>query len=240
MITIVPLAGPDFMHPIMGIKPLWRVEGEPLLRRALESRPWWRGGLASQGALVFVLRDSLESRDFSGYLRDWYPDGRIVYLSSPTAGALMSALAGAALAEPNDGPVCIDLVDLIFDGAFDIPALFAASSNLAAIVPYFESDEPSYSYLDLDARGFVRQAAEKQRIASHASAGTYIFRDLSRFLQAAAFSIATRDPGWLSGTLFVCPSVNGLIRMNFDVLGVPVTDVRSPGLIFKTKARARP
>ena len=34
MISIVPLAGPDFVHPTLGIKPLMPIEGTPLLQKS--------------------------------------------------------------------------------------------------------------------------------------------------------------------------------------------------------------
>ena len=229
MNVIVPLAGPDFIHPRFGVRPLFEVDGEPLILRALRGRPWIASGEVSGGDLIFVLRDLPEAGPVRALLSARYPDCRFVALSSLTGGALLSALAGAALV--NDARrVCIDLVDILFDWPSWIPAAQWPDAWGAA-APVFVSDDPAYSYLAME-RGRVVRAAEKRVISDQASAGVYIFRDLGVLLAAAAHSVANRETLSHRGVLFVCPALNGVIDQGFQVHAAPVRDVQPVGKLF--------
>lgn len=57
-------------------------------------------------------------------------------------------------------------------------------SNGGALVS-FESDQPKYSYAELDEDGFVKRTAEKEVISNHALCGAYFFSTGSEFKQIA-------------------------------------------------------
>jgi len=99
------------------------------------------------------------------------------------------------------------------------------------IIPYFESEHPKYSYLEIE-NGVVKRTREKQVISSHASAGTYFFRSLSVFLSAVADSLRHVEDYSVRGNLFLCPSFNGIIAADQTVLPVLVSNVRSLSLLF--------
>jgi hypothetical protein len=231
VISIVPLAGPDFVHSSLGIKPLISVDGEPLLKKVITSRPWWRDGSLQPANIIFVLRDIPETSNLIPYLDEWFPGAKRVFISSLTSGALMSALAGVSLVKDFDTPLCIDLVDIIYNSNESILDFFA-DKDIGGVVPYFTSSEPCYSYFTIDDRGLVTQAREKQVISQNASAGTYFFRDTNTFLQAAAFSLANREELSVKGILFVCPAMNFLIDSGLKVMPFQANEVRSISKIF--------
>ena len=225
MRIIVPLAGPDFERADGGVKATLEIEGRPLLRRALEQRPWWTAGQAGSADMVFVLRDTPASQAFAqGSLRDWYPGAGIVSISRYTRGAALSALAGIALMERTDEPICVDLADIEYVSTLNPLARFA-ETQAGGIVLTFPSDNPAYSYLATDAEGRVTEAAEKRVISDTASAGTYRFRDTACYLSAVAHSLTHADAVMHRDLFFVCPLVNGLVAQGLDVLLEPVTDV---------------
>lgn len=233
MMSIVPLAGPDLLHPVHGLKPLMAVEGRPLVETALTGRPWWREGLLRPDGLVFVLRRDLpESAALESALRALFPGAAFVWLGALSGGALLSALAGTALLRRPQAPLCIDLVDVLYDGADPVAPRFVADPDLAAAVPWFEADEACYSYLRMDAAGRVSEAVEKRVISSCASAGSYLFRDAATWLEAAAHSLRHGDRLGHRGALFVCPSVTGLIEAGRTVLGIRVDRVRPVSKLF--------
>ncbi len=234
MNAIIPLAGPDFIHPRFGIRPLVEVEGEPLVRRAITGRPWWRDGTLGPADLVFVLRDVPEAQTVQGFLTDWFPGSRNVRLSDLTGGALLSALAGTALLARPAAPVCVDLVDILYDGPA-MAGLFADPA-VGGVLPCFQSDEPCYSYAEIAADGSVVRTVEKRVISSHASAGTYLFRDAALFLRAAAYSLEHADALAHKGALFLCPAMNGVIAEGLRVLPVPVDNVRPVSKSFAEPA----
>jgi hypothetical protein len=223
--AIIPLAGPDFIHPRFGVRPLVSVEGEPLIRRAITSRPWWRDGSLGPSDLVFVLRDLPEAHTLRGTLLDWFPGARVVFLSDLTGGALLSALAAVALLPRPRAPLCVDLVDILYDSA-DAPSALFADPAVGGVLPCFPSDEPCYSYAEIGADGAVIRTVEKRVISSHASAGTYVFRDAAVFLRACAHSLDHAETLAHKGALFLCPAMNGVIAQGLRVLAPTVTDVR--------------
>lgn len=233
MNCVVPLAGPDFVSPAYGIKPLAQVEGEPLLLRALRSRAWYRSGLLRDDAIVFVLRRVEEAEHLAPKLAQWFPGSRVVWLSCLSRGALMSALAGSALIRDIRAPVLIDLVDILFDGDEQI-ADRCLNLRAQAVLPWFSSSDPAYSYIELASDGVtVVRAAEKKVISQHASAGVYCFADMPTWLDAAARAIGDADRLTVDGVHFVCPAMNGVITAGGRVEAIEVTNVRPISKLFK-------
>jgi hypothetical protein len=228
MHCVIPLAGPQLSHPRHGLIPKYPVDGVPLLRRTLESRAGWLAGQLGSRDLIFVLREGAELREIRAAIENWFAGCRIMVLSQPTQGAILSALAGAALVSELDAPLIVDLADIIYEADTDIAASFADDPSLGALVPYFEANDACYSYLTFKSDGFVAFAAEKKVISSHASAGTYIFRSAGHFIAAAGRSLAEfRDELTVGDALFVCPALNSVVRQGMRVSPFEVRNVRS-------------
>jgi hypothetical protein len=228
MQCVVPLAGPQLTHPRHGLIPKYPVDGAPLLRRTLETRPWWRTGRLGAGDLTFVLREGQELAELREAVSGWFPGCRTVVLSHLTKGAVLSALAGAAAVSALNEPLIVDLADILYDAEIDAENGFASDRSLGMLVPYFEANDPCYSYLALADDGLVASAAEKRVISTHASAGTYLFRTAGHFIAAAGRSL-TETPGELEvgGALFVCPVLNSIVRQGLRAAPFAVRDVRS-------------
>lgn len=235
MKCIVPLAGADFYSPAYGIKPLFPVDGEPLLEKVLTSRPWFLSGELRREDCIFVLRTGEGLEEFHAYLARAFPTSRQLTLSHPTGGALLSAMAGASLVTAYDEPLVVDLADILFAGDLRVSRLFEAEPELVGLLPYFESSESCFSYLQMDGSR-VSRTAEKQVISSHASAGTYFFRTLADFVAAAAGSLAAGDAYTYRGIHFVCPAFNALVASGKLVRGVAVADVVPVSSVFHSTA----
>lgn len=217
---VVPLAGPDVVTTDGSLAPLRLVDGQPMIRRVLESRAWTRG-LASDD-YIFVVRDLPQVAQLDAFLRGAWPGCRVVALSHPTGGALFSALAGAAMLPADAGPVIVDLADILFDGGA-MPDPWPA--QLGALAPCFRSTEERFSYLRLDGDR-VLETAEKRVISDVASAGAYLFRDPGVLFAAAAHSLRHQSTLAHKGALFVCPAMNGVIAQGLDVRAAWVDKVR--------------
>jgi hypothetical protein len=225
MKCIVPLAGPDFYHPELGAKALSSVDGQPLIARGLRSRPWVQSGALKDSDLTFVLRAGAQLPQLVRFLEETFPGSSHLVLSQTTSGALTSALAGVGLLEGFGEPLVIDLVDILYTCSVDLQSLFARDRDVAGIIPYFKSDLPVYSYLQLDGDRVVR-AREKEVISDNASAGTYFFRDAAAFTGAVTRTLELDGTGaaW-PRAFFVCPSFNALVEGGRKVVGVQVGDV---------------
>lgn len=227
MIGIVPLAGPEVFHPDSGIRPLIPIDGEPLLRRVLTSRAWWRRGELHAKDLIFVLREGSGVATLSEHIQEWFPDSRQVRLSGLTSGALLSCLAGTSLVESLEQPLCVDLADILYDTDESPTDMLHRDGSVGAVVPCFESTEPCYSYLEMNEHGEVVRTAERQVISNTASAGTYVFRNLPAFLDAAAYALRHGDELAVNGVHFVCPALNGVISQGAKVVPLRVDNVLS-------------
>ena len=233
MQCVVPLAGPQLTHPQHGLIARYPVDGVPLLKRTLETRPWWNAGRLRADDLIFVLREGEECAEIRDTVTAWYPGCRLVTLSQLTKGALLSALAGAAMITKLDEPLIIDLADILYDADMDIEAQFAADPSVGALAPYFEADDACYSYFRFATDGSVAFAAEKQVISHHASAGTYIFRSTGHFIAAAGRSLTeTRSELAVGSALFVCPVLNSVVRQGARVMPIAARNIRSISKLF--------
>lgn len=227
---IVPLAGPDFNTEKRGIKALIPIDGEPLIKRVLKSRNWYNSILKDE-AITFVLRDTEGTDKVIAYLQEEFHGCNFVLLSGFSRGALLSALAGAALLGNYNQPVVVDLADIVFHCAINPVKIFSENPFIGGIIPYFNSNNPQYSYLELSEQ-WVRQTAEKKVISDAASAGVYFFRDLPLFLEAAADSLRFDKLYSHNNNMFLCPAMNGIIRRNKLVKAVLVQDVVELSLFF--------
>ncbi len=224
MRIIVPLAGPDFILKGGTLKAEIDLDGEPMLRQILKSRPWAKTLTAKDYS--FILIDAAENRAFAaGALTEWYPDASVTFISRYTRGAALSALAGMASAENIDAPIIVDLADIMYTSSLDPAAVFYENPDCGAIALTFKSNDPAYSYIKLDAFGCFVEAAEKQVIADNASAGTYLFRDMATYLRALAHGLDNEESQTFRGLFFVCPLLNGVKKQGKGVWLDIVTDV---------------
>lgn len=222
MQVIVPLAGPDFIQPVEGIKALTPFFGEYHLQYILKSRPW--ADQVSQ--YTFVLYDSRETRDFaSRYLAAWFKECSFVFITRYTKGAAISAVAGLSLLNRLSSPVIVDLADIYYRSNINIQRLFEDDSSLGGIALVFEANSSDYSYLRCDANGLVVEAAEKRVISDKASAGTYVFRDCPTYLTALAYVIKNESTQSFKGLYYVCPLFNGVITQEMTARLYPVWEV---------------
>lgn len=236
MLCIVPLAGPDFHDPAYGVKPFAPVGEETLIEATLGRRAWLRSGRLKPSDIVFVLRDTPVTADAARRLAEMFRAARFVFLSNGTAGALMSALAGASLAT-GEGPLVVDLADLAFD-MDNKTAEDLAAPPADGFIPWFRSSDPAYSYLRFDGDRVV-ETAEKRVISSFASAGVYSFASTSHFLRAAAGCVADPDAYRVRGALFMCPAYNVLIAQGCRIEGGEVSNIRSYSKQFHARPASR-
>lgn len=228
MKCIIPLAGPDFYNKDYGIKPLTKYNDDTLINFILNSRPWFFNKEILNEDLIFILRDIKESTIFEDYLKTTYPGSKIVKIPEITQGALMTILSGLSIIKNFDEPIIIDLVDIIYEikNYQSVKKMFL-ENNISAIIPYFKSNNDKYSYLIIDEYDKVIKAKEKEVISDNATAGTYIFKNLTTLLLAINFSIINKSQLMYNNLLFVCPSVNGLVKENGIVKPLKVDLVES-------------
>jgi hypothetical protein len=232
-LVIVPLAGPDFYTKEFGIRPLYQLSNRRfLIDTVLLNRPWVSSALRGDGRIIFVLRGfDIHTETMKNHIQNTYPNSAVVVMSDMSMGAPFSASAALSQIKESDGAVVIDLADIIFNTSIDVDKFFLENPSVSALAPYFYSSNKKFSYLKLVGSNVV-ETREKEVISSYASAGVYCFKKPQDFMEAFIFCINTPEVCKVNGSYFICPSLNGLLRLNKSVLAVEVNNPNPVGEIF--------
>ena len=144
-----------------------------------------------------------------------------LFLSSPTQGALCTALLGLD-GFVLEAPLVIGPGDsFLSQGITSLVEEFLGGDATAATL-LFTSDDERYSYARLMPNGDISEMAEKRRISIWASTGVFIFRKARDFIDAGSWvlqqNMRTGDEFYMSGSL------NYLVMRGDKVLGLNLPD----------------
>lgn len=176
---IMPMAGEGSRFAKAGWttpKPLIELRGVPLFRRAISS-------VAIDGVEMkysFIVRqEHIDRQHIDELIKAVEPAAHVFSVLQTTRGAVETCLVAESAIDDNDAIVVMDC-DLEFRSrrynelvstALSLPADEADGGALVS----FESDNPRYSYAQVDEQGRVTRTAEKEPISSHALCGAYFF-----------------------------------------------------------------
>ena len=128
----------------------------------------------------FIVRqEHIDNQHIDRLIKDILPSARIFSVLKTTRGAVETCLVAEPAIDDEDAVVVMDC-DLEFRSrrynelvaaALAVPADEADGGALVS----FESDNPRYSYAQVDDEGRVLRTAEKEPISSHALCGAYFF-----------------------------------------------------------------
>lgn len=176
--------------------------GKIALLRSIES-------LAVSGfrTILVILEEQDQLFGISGLVLSDFPDVSVVRLPRETKGALISALSAMGGLNPSL-PLVVGSGDSYVEGGV---ASFVESwvrSGVSGGVLAFESDSERFSYV-LAERDQVVYVAEKQRISSLATTGTFYFKSVSVFLEAAEWTLVNNNH--LDGRFYNSSTLNYLV-----------------------------
>ena len=128
----------------------------------------------------FIVRqEHIDNQHIDRLIKDILPSARVFSVLKTTRGAVETCLVAEPAIDDEDAVVVMDC-DLEFRSrrynelvaaALAVPADEADGGALVS----FESDNPRYSYAQVDDEGRVLRTAEKEPISSHALCGAYFF-----------------------------------------------------------------
>ena len=157
-------------------KPLIELKGVPLFQRAINS-------VAIDGVEMkysFIVRqEHIDNQHIDELIKEKQPDASVFSVLKTTRGAVETCLVAEEAIHDEDAIVVMDC-DLEFRSAeynrlvaqaLSVPAGDADGGALVS----FESDNPRYSYAQIDCQGRVIRTAEKEPISNHALCGAYFF-----------------------------------------------------------------
>lgn len=159
-------------------KPLIEVDGKPMFMRALDS---FAGIHAVQH--IFVIRQEHDQAyDLKNKILEQLPDAKIALLDHDTGGAVETCLIAKDLIDPTL-PITIADCDIYFESKTYFDKIAAGQAD--AMLLTFPSDDPRYSYVELNAAGQAVRTAEKVVISNHAILGGYYFKSGELFVSLA-------------------------------------------------------
>ena len=207
---VMPMAGLGLRFQNEGIKtlkPLIPVKNIPMFVHAFESTAKFN----STKLHAVILKEHQELHELDKKLNRLYPNLELTILDSRTRGAAETILAASPRLEMNDPLLildcdiafnCDDLESIVNTGAFH---------DFDGVLLYFESQNPSYSYLERDNDSICVRIIEKKVISNHAVIGAYFISTASKFFESAKQRIELHDEGRES-EIYISSVINQMIE----------------------------
>lgn len=164
-------------------KPLIEVEGVAMFQKALASYDSYPG----EKEYIFVIRkDTDEEYNLGSKLIELIPEAKIKVLDHNTRGAVETCLIAEEFINPESPLVIMDC-DIAFDSTeyFDLIQKSISNNLFDGLLLSFESNDPRYSFAEINSDNIVVRTAEKVAISSNALMGAYFFTKAQNFLTAA-------------------------------------------------------
>lgn len=185
---IMPMAGEGSRFKKEGWstpKPLIDLKGKPLFMRAIESVKIDNAPIKYS---LIVRQEHIDNYDIENSIIGILPQAKVFSVKETTRGAVETCLIAESHIDDDDAIVVIDC-DLEFSST-KYKDLIEKSLNMEAeygggALVSFSSNEPRYSYAEIDADGMVIRTAEKEVISNHALCGAYFFASGKQFKRVA-------------------------------------------------------
>ena len=195
-------------------KNLIEIAGMPLLSHVIQKL----GPLATDGKLIVVVRhDEVMLHHTDQVVKLSEPTASVVAVGD-TAGAACSALLACESVEPDE-PLLVCNGDQVIDTDLGVIVADFEARDIDAGVVVFEAVHPRWSFVRIEDSRVV-EASEKRPISRNATAGAYWFRRGGDFLSAVMDMI--RKEASVSGSFFVCPSLNELVLRGAVIGTAPI------------------
>lgn len=209
MNVIVLLAGDSQQFYDFGYKypkPLIEINGSMMINRVLDQLY----PLFDHGDKIIILIQREDNRKFhlSNIIKLLVPDAITVEINGATGGAACTALLSVDHIDHNSPLLIINgdqIIDLDYLTLLD--SIVKKDCDAGTVV--FNSVHPRWSYVKLDSKGNVVEAAEKKPISKNATAGIYYFKHASYFINSAERMIL-KDAS-TNDMFYVCPVFNEMV-----------------------------
>lgn len=154
-------------------KAMIEVDGKPMFIRALESF----AGVPDIQHIFVIRKEHVEQYDLENQIRNHLPDAKISILDHDTGGAVESCMIAKEHID-DTLPISVADCDIYFQSKtyFDKIAESRETGKPDGMLLTFPSNDPRYSYVELDDNGKAVRTAEKIVISDHAILGGYFFK----------------------------------------------------------------
>lgn len=184
--VVMPMAGAGSRFAKEGFKlpkPLIPVDGIPMFQKALTSL----AGIKCEKSYLFIIRrEHAEDQKLDKLIKKQLPEANIIIIEKMTRGAAETVLAAEKDLDKESPLIAMDC-DLWFNSkGYDemVTKSLEGNSGVDAGLLTFQSEDPRYSYAEIDKNGQVLRTAEKHVISPNAITGAYFFATATQFIDA--------------------------------------------------------
>lgn len=178
---IMPMGGAGsrfFKNGFTMPKPLIEINGYPFLYWSTISITNF---MPVSDVTFVVLKQHIEEFNIDKVIKKYFPDAKIVVIPKLLNGAVLTCLKGVENIN-DDMPIVFNDCDHLFlcNDFYN----YCKAGNFAGVdgaLLTFTSNDPKYSFLELNEFGNVTRTVEKQAISTSAICGAYYFRDKNIF-----------------------------------------------------------
>jgi len=142
------------------------------------------------------------------------PGCKVIVVEADTKGSACSVLLAIEYID-NDTPLLVANGDQYLDIDMNHFISDAQDRNLDGSLIVFDSIHPRWSFVKIDEKGYVVEAAEKRPISRNATAGVYYYKKGSFFVKAAKELI--RKKSTVMEQYFVCPTYNEMVLSGMQI-----------------------
>ncbi|MFR9545220.1 MAG: glycosyltransferase family 2 protein [Rikenellaceae bacterium] len=186
---VMPMAGEGSRFLNQGWqtpKPLIQLKGIPLFKRAISSVS--ADEIPMKYSFI-VRKEHIDKYEIDQGIKSFIEDAHIFNITKTTRGAVETCLIAESAISDDDAVIVMDC-DLEFRSERFIeiikeiltqPSTIAEGGALVS----FKSNDPRYSFAELNEDGFVIRTAEKEPISDNALCGAYFFSSGLSFKQIA-------------------------------------------------------
>ena len=181
--------------------------------------------------IVVLRKQDIKKYHFDQIVKLLIPNVKIVVAEGDTKGSVCSSLLAIDYIEDNEPLVISSSNQLFLANANDVINYFIEKDYDGGIVT-FEDIHPKFSFVELDEKGLVIEAAEKRPISKHATAGFYYFKKGSDFIESA-IGMISKDAA-VNGLFYLCPVYNEMILKQKKIGVYPID--RNDYFLLKTES----
>ena len=182
---IMPMAGAGsrfFKNGFARPKPLIDIKDKPFLLWSTKSISNF---IDVQDITFVVLKQHVEEFKIDKKINEFFPEAKIEIIPELLNGAVVTCRSGIKEID-DDLPIIFNDCDHAFiSSEFNEYANFGKFDELDGGLLTFESNDPKYSFLQMDENGNVIHTVEKKAVSNHAICGAYYFKNSKLFLECA-------------------------------------------------------
>lgn len=194
---------------------LTEYDGVPLLERLVQAcRP-----LGASRTIFALRKEEVNRYHLDNVVALLSPNAVTLKVDGNTPGAACTALLAAGYVDNEQELLVLSANELVDLDLAQLVAHFRARQLDAGTVT-FPSVHPRYSYVRLDQHGMVTEAAEKNPISNHATAGIYWYARGDQFVAAVKNMI--RKDAHVDGVFYLCPAFNEMVLKQAQIGVAPI------------------